>query len=104
LKALEARIPRPFIFGPVEFEGLDLTDEQEVFNYEESRAHVCNALERSILLPSGLCVHGFKVKVKKRNLKRRGTLLKHARFLRNLEVLPVVPPEPEDEVQDGAGS
>jgi len=35
------------------------------------------------------------VKVKKRNLKRRSTLLKHARFLQNLEVLPVVPPEPE---------
>jgi hypothetical protein len=47
------------------------------------------------LLPSNLCVHGFKVKVKKRNLKRRSTLLKHARFLQNLEVLPVVPPEPE---------
>ena len=28
-------------------------------------------------------------------MKRRSTLLKHARFLRNLEVLPVVPPEPE---------
>lgn len=47
------------------------------------------------MLPSNLCVHGFKVKVKKRNLKRRSTLLKHARFLQNLEVLPVVPPEPE---------
>jgi hypothetical protein len=62
-------------------------------------------LDRSILLPSNLCVHGFKVKVKKRNLKRRSTLLKHARFLRNLEVLPVLPPEPEPEVEgEGEGS
>lgn len=26
-RALRARVPRPFIFGPVEFEGLDLTDD-----------------------------------------------------------------------------
>lgn len=65
------------------------------FEPEQQREHVTSALERSILLPSNLCVHGFKVKVKKRNLKRRSTLLKHARFLRNLEVLPVLPKEPE---------
>ena len=94
-RALRARVPRPFIFGPVEFEGLDLADDQQAFEPEAQREHVTNALDRSILLPSNLCVHGFKVKVKKRNLKRRSTLLKHARFLRNLEVLPVVPPEPE---------
>jgi len=47
------------------------------------------------LIPSGLCIHGYKVKVKRRNLKRRSSLLKHARFLRNLEVLPVLPEEPE---------
>jgi len=47
------------------------------------------------MLPQNLCIHGFKVKVKKRTLKRRSTLLKHARFLKNLEVLPVLPPEPE---------
>lgn len=93
-------MPRPFIFGPVEFEGLDLADEEQPFEPEAQREHVTNALERSILLPSNLCVHGFKVKVKKRNLKRRSTLLKHARFLRNLEVLPVLPPEPEP-VADG---
>ena len=53
------------------------------------------------MLPSNLCIHGFKVKVKKRNLKRRSMLLKHARFLRNLEVFPVLPPEPE--AMDGEG-
>ena len=53
------------------------------------------ALERSASLPDKLCIHGFKIQVKKRTLKRRSTLLKHARFLRNLEALPVVPAEPE---------
>jgi hypothetical protein len=100
-RALRARVPRPFIFGPVEFEGLDLADDQQAFEPEAQREHVTNALDRSILLPSNLCVHGFKVKVKKRNLKRRSTLLKHARFLRNLEVLPVVPPEPEAAAEGG---
>lgn len=52
-------------------------------------------LERSIFLPSNLCLHGFKVKVKNRTLKRRSSLLKHARFLQNLKVLPMYPPEPE---------
>ena len=99
-RALQARVPRPFIFGPVEFEGLDLTEEQQPFEPEGQRDHVCSALERSILLPSNLCIHGFKVKVKRRNLKRRSSLLKHARFLRNLEVLPVVPPEPEEQAME----
>jgi len=45
-------------------------------------------------------VHGFKVKVKRRNLKRRSSLLKHARFLRNLEVLPVLPEKPESVAED----
>ena len=53
------------------------------------------ALEHSILLPHNLCIHGFKVKAKKRTLKRRGTILKHGRFLKNLEVNPIFPPEPE---------
>ena len=47
-----------------------------------------------------MCIHGFKVKVKRRTLKRRTTLLKHARFLKNLEVLPVFPPEPEPVVEE----
>ena len=33
-RALQARVPRPFIFGPVEFEGLDLTDENQAFEPE----------------------------------------------------------------------
>lgn len=88
-------MPRPFVFGPVEFEGLDLADGDFPFEPEAQREKVTAALDRSILLPSNLCLHGFKVKVKSRNLKRRSSLLKHARFLKNLEVLPILPPEPE---------
>ena len=41
--------------------------------------------------------------VKGRTLKRATSLLKHARFLQNLEVTPVWPPEPEpvQEVNSG---
>jgi len=46
-------------------------------------------------MPEGVCIHGFKVCIKKRTLKRRTTIVKHSRFLRNLEVFPVFPPEPE---------
>ena len=42
-------------------------------------------------MPHNTCIHGFKVKVKQRNLKRRTSLLKHARFLRNLEVCALPP-------------
>ena len=80
-RALKAKIPRPFIFGPVEFEGLNLTDEEAPFDAEAQREKVASTLERGIYLPSNVCIHGFKVKVKNRTLKRRSTLLKHARFL-----------------------
>lgn len=90
---------RPFIFGPVEFVGLDQDDVP--FEPEEQRERVVGQLERSMLLPSNLCVHGFSVKAKQRNLKRKSTLLKHARFLRNLEVYPIVPPEPEPVEEEG---
>ena len=80
-KALKAKFPRPFIFGPVEFEGLNLTEEEAPFEPEAQREKVAAALERGIYLPPNVCIHGFKVKVKNRTLKRRSSLLKHARFL-----------------------
>jgi hypothetical protein len=46
-------------------------------------------------MPEALCIHGYKVTVKGRTLKRRSTVVKHSRFLRNLEVIPEVPAEPE---------
>ena len=102
-KALQAKVPRPFIFGPVEFDGLHLTDDVQAFEPEQERHRVTGVLERNITLPSGLCVHGYKVCVKKRNLKRRSSILKHARFLQNMEVFPTVPPEPVIE-EEGEGS
>lgn len=48
----------------------------------------------------GMCQHGYKVLVKKKNFKRRTTLLKHARFARNLEVTPEMPPPPVEQVKD----
>ena len=57
-------------------------------------------------MPESVCIHGFKVCIKKRTLKRRSTIVKHSRFLRNLEVFPIFPPEPEPVIQEqeeGAG-
>lgn len=45
-------------------------------------------------MPENLCIHGFKVSVKGHTLKRRSSVVKHSRFLRNLEVYPKYPPEP----------
>jgi len=45
------------------------------------------------------------VLIKDRRLKRRSSLLKHARFLKNLKVTPVPPPikeEPKDEEESGS--
>lgn len=92
---------RPFIFGPIEFVGLNQTDEESVFDAQEQQDKVINNLERTMLLPQNLCIHGFKVKVKLRNLKRRTSLLKHARFLRNLEVYPILPEIVEEEKEEG---
>ena len=90
------------MFGPVEFKGLDCTEDQKPFDYEEERKHVADTLQRDIKLPMGMCQHGYKVLVKNKNLKRRTTLLKHARFARNLEVTPEMPPPPVEEVKDDA--
>ena len=38
-------------------------------------------------------MHGYQVQVKERTLKRSTSLLKHARFIHNLEVKPVFPAE-----------
>lgn len=57
-------------------------------------------------MPSNLCIHGYNVTIKKRTLKRRSSIVKHSRFLRNLEVYPVFPrePEPIHEVQEEQNS
>jgi hypothetical protein len=96
----------PFLFGPVEFDGLNMSEDKEPFDFINERENVIKALQRSTLFPQSICVHGFKVKVKQRNLKRRSSLLKHSRFLRNLEVSPCPPPIKEavkEENDDGEG-
>jgi hypothetical protein len=75
--------------------GLDTPEEELPFEAEKQREKVISVLEKGMLLPTNLCVHGFKVKAKGRTLKRKSTLLKHGRFLKNLEVVPIVPPMPE---------
>jgi len=66
---------------------------------------VVTVLEKNQMMPSGIMIHGLKVLVKGRTLKRASTLLKHSRFLKNLRVVPVFPPEPEpvpeEEGEDG---
>ena len=83
-KCLGDKIKRPFIFGPVEFEGLDQKEEDTPFDYQGQREMVTKVLESSLYMPSGVCVYGFNVMIKDRRLKRRTSLLKHARFLKNL--------------------
>ena len=100
-KALAHKIKMPFIFGPVEFHGLHLSEAEDPFDFEREREQVVAALQRTPLLPPQLCIHGFRVRVKQRNLKRRSSLLKHARFMRNLQVTPNLPevveaPKPEE--------
>ena len=91
-RALKKKINMPFMFGPVEFKGLSLSEEQEPFDYNLEREKVISSAQRSTYLPLSTCIHGFKVCVKNRNLKRRSSLLKHSRFLKNLEVRPIRPP------------
>lgn len=98
---LEYYVQRPFLFGPVEYEGLDLTDAQQAFAPEDARQRAIDILERGVQIPTDLCPHGYRVLVKGRNLKRRSSLLKHARFLRNLEVIPNMPPVREAVKEDG---
>ena len=95
LGSLQAKFSRPLIFGPIELTDLHLKEEDNPFPYEQVREFIAGVLERSPFLPENLCIHGFNVTVKGRNLKRRSTIVKHSRFLKNLEVSPVFPPEPE---------
>ena len=50
-----------------------------------------------------ILVHGLSIKVKDRTLKRGTSLLKHSRFLDNLEVCPVFPVESEPQPENNEG-
>lgn len=99
-KALKASCKMPFLFGPIEFSNLNAQGEQASFDFEGERSKVTECLERSALYPGEIFENGFRVKIKNRNLKRRSSLLKHARFLRNLEVTPNLPAVKETSVKD----
>jgi hypothetical protein len=74
--------------------------DNENFSEEKVREAVLAALEKSTDLPKDLFIHGFKVLCKGRTLKRASTIVKHSRFLANLTVEPVFPPEPEPEANN----
>ena len=52
------------------------------------------------------CIRGHNVQIRGRNFKRRSTMLKHGRFMQNLQVSPVFPeiveaaPEDDNELDD----
>ena len=101
-QAVQEKIPRPFIFGPIEFKELHLKEEEYPFDHTQVRASIEGVLQKTPIMPDNLCIHGFNVTVKNKTLKRRTTIVKHSRFLRNLEVTPVFPPEPEPPVEVAA--
>lgn len=100
--ALKKKYGRRFTFGPVVFNDLD-----KEFDDESARKMVIEKLEKSGIYAdagSDVCVHGHKVQIKERTLRRGTSLLKHSRFLNNLEVVPIFPPEPEpvqEEAENG---
>ena len=75
---MKEKVGRSFVFGPLDFSGLD-SDE---FDATEARQKVIDSLENSTSLgEDAICVHGYRVLVKDRTLKRKSSVLKHARFM-----------------------
>lgn len=92
LKELKTTVPRPFTFGPVRFDKLNVEDEDVAAAGEMRRSAVSDRLSSSaVFTEKPMLIHGVNVKCKGRKLKRRTTVLKHSRFLQNMLVTPVVP-------------
>ena len=105
IEALKERAPRRFTFGPIEFSGLTLTNEQEHFDGDKVRQLIIDQLDNCMGEPH-ICIHGYLVEIKGRTVKRRSTMLKHGRFLPNLIVSPVYPAKifvEENDDEDGEG-
>jgi hypothetical protein len=100
---LVEKVNRPFLFGPIDFEMLNLDDKESPFDHEAIRKRIVSELQKTPYLPSELCLHGFKVCIKNKTLKRRSTIVKHSRFMRNLQVYPIFPPEPIVVVAENEG-
>lgn len=107
-KALTREVPRPFTFGPIEFCDLNLTEDQKPFEADEQKMKIIDCLDMHMNQPS-CCIRGHRVQIKGRNFKRPSTMLKHGRFMQNLQVCPVYPKiieivSKEDEEIEGEGS
>ena len=67
VEVLKEKIPRPFIFGPIEFEDLDEQQFPAGFWHE----NIIQTLLRSPYIPAeDILIHGFAVTVKNQTLKR----------------------------------
>ena len=90
------------MFGPVEFADLD----SDSFDATKQRNRVQKMLEnRTMLSEPGnqIFVHGYRIMVKGRTMKRRTSVLKHSRYLKNLVVSPVYPEPVVEEEGEGEG-
>jgi len=92
-------VPRPFTFGPIEFCDLNLTGAEKTFDADEQKMRIIDCLDTHLHQPS-CCIRGHRVLIKGRNFKRPTTMLKHGRFMQNLQVCPVYPKIVEDEDVD----
>jgi hypothetical protein len=88
---VQEKVANNFVFGPVTFKLLD----SDQFDAQKARDAVLEALSKAPEIPKGLFIHGFKVLIKGRTLRRATTIQKHSRFLANLTVEPIFPPEPK---------
>jgi hypothetical protein len=84
VEIIKAAAPRPFTFGPIRLDGLEQPD----FSMDAAYDAILDELEHLI---GNTCMHGVNIKAKGRTLKRSSTLVKHARFLNNLQVTPCFP-------------
>lgn len=93
---LRLKIPRPFTFGPILLDGLDKN-----FDMEAAYDLIMGTLEqRTVVGEENFFIHGLSILAKGRTLKRSSTLLKHARFLNNLQVVPNYPDTAPMEMDD----
>jgi hypothetical protein len=90
-EAIQEKVANNFVFGPVTFKNLD----NDQFDEEKAREAVLEALSKASEMVKGLFIHGFKVLIKEKTLHRASTIQKHSRFLANLTVEPIFPPEPK---------
>jgi len=76
-----------------------LKPEEKAFNADAAKQSVIDCLDLYMPQPS-CCIRGHTIMIKERNFKRRSTMLKHGRFMQNLQVCPVYPKVVEVEEED----